>query len=108
MYRLFITVVALVGLCSQAAPPLSPEARALIAPVLEKFERFDREHAANPPANDADRLIQMGEIDQAGRGLSIDLSKLPPDQAKAASDAMWGEMGRRDLENQARLKSMLP
>jgi hypothetical protein len=106
--RLILIVLAAVGLCSQAEVELSPEARALIAPVLELYERLDREHAAAPARSDAEGLIQMGQIDQAARSLTapIDYSRLPPEQARAAS-ALLG-MERRDLENQRKLKAMLP
>ena len=65
-----ILALALFGAQPDAASaaPLSPQARALVAPVQAAI---DAERAAQaalpPPADDRERLIRMGRLDQAGR-----------------------------------------
>ena len=46
MFSRLLLLAVFVVTCSAAAPVLSPEARALIAPNFDAYERIDREHAA--------------------------------------------------------------
>jgi len=70
-----------------------------------------RQSALPPPKDDMERLVRMGELDQAVRsGImeKIILSSLPPEQRDAAYRAEWNEINRHDLANQSALKAMLP
>jgi hypothetical protein len=91
--------------------PLSPEAQALIAPVLEAMaaERA-RQAALPPPADDRERLERMGVLDQAGRRVlaGVNLHVLPADQIPAARKAMWAPVAEADRENAAALVAMTP
>jgi TonB family protein len=91
---------------------LSPEARMLIAPIYAVYEQIERRQSElPPPKDDAERLVRMGELDQAVRsGMleKVNLSGLTPSQRDAASRAEWNEINRHDLANQSALKTMLP
>jgi hypothetical protein len=94
-----------------AEPPLSDEAKALIAPVFEAYARTDELLALLPaPGDVTEELIRIKNIDQAGRDVyeTIDLTTLPEAERNAAFDAIWHEIDRRDLENQTRLKELMP
>jgi len=104
-------LLAAIPLATAAAPALSPEAEALIAPVHAAYERVDGLIALLPPPGDeTEELIRMQSIDQAGRDALefIDLNTLAEDERAAASSAVWDEIHRRDLDVQARLKEMRP
>ena len=94
-----------------AEPPLSDDAQALIAPVFQAYAVTDELLALLPaPGDVTEELIRMKNIDQAGRDMyeTIDLTVLPDAERDAAFDAIWGEINRRDLENQTRLKELMP
>lgn len=91
---------------------LSPEAQMLIAPIYAVYQGVElRQSALPPPKDDSERLVRMGELDQAVRsGIleKINLSRLPLEQRDAAYRAEWNEINRHDLANQSALKAMLP
>lgn len=92
-------------------PPLSPKAQALIAPVGQALEaERARQAALPPPADDAEKLIRMGQMDQVGRRVltGVDLTLLPPDEIPAARKAMWAPIEKADAENLAALLEMVP
>lgn len=94
-----------------AARPLSREAEALIAPVLDAIEgERARQAALPPPANDRERLERLGRLDQAPRQVlgQIDLSSLPAAEREAAGSAMWGAIWVMDTANMAALLEMVP
>lgn len=96
---------------AHAATPLSPEAQAMVDRVHAAYERADELIALLPPPGDViEELIHLQGIDQAGRDVyqDMDLTVLPDDQRDAAFNAIWDEIHRRDLENQARLKELMP
>lgn len=104
-----ILVAALLG--ASDAPPLSPRAAALIAPVRQAIEAERRAQAAlPPPASDSERLERMGRLDQVGRRVlvQIDLSVLPPEELKVARKAMWAPVEEADAENEKALLAMVP
>lgn len=95
----------------QQPAPLSPEARALIAPVAEAIAAEEARQAALPPAtSDRERLERMGILDQVGRRAlnSIDLRALPEDERQAASGMMWARLAALDRRLMAELLSMVP
>ena len=98
-------------LMMQDLAALSPEARALIAPVAEAVAAEEaRQAALPPPANDRERLERMGVLDQVGRRAltPIDLSVLPEDQRQAATSAMWTQLMAIDKRLLDELLTMVP
>lgn len=107
MIRMLIAAM-LVG---QTPAPLSPRAAALIAPVGAALDAEREAQAAlPPPANDAEKLERMGRMDQVGRRVltQIDLRVLPPEEIKAARQAMWAPVEAADAENETALLAMVP
>ncbi|MDI1363810.1 MAG: hypothetical protein PSX79_02915 [bacterium] len=106
-----IGVLIALALAAQTLPPLDPKLAPLIAPVSAAIEAERAAQAAlPPPADDAERLIRMGRIDQVGRnaGVKIDLSGLSPSDRQAAFAALWEPVQAIDEANQAQLLKMLP
>jgi hypothetical protein len=94
-----------------AEQPLSDEAQALIVPIFQAYAEVDHLLTLLPaPGDVTEELIRMKSIDQAGRDFyaMIDLTVLPGAERDAAFDAIWNEINRRDLENQNRLKELMP
>lgn len=95
----------------QEPAPLSPEARALIAPVAEAIAAEEARQAALPaPASDRERLERMGVVDQVGRRAMtpIDLSVLPEAERQAAEAAMWTPLMALDERLMSELLTMVP
>lgn len=112
MRRVILLAVLAAG--SAAAEPLSPEDQALIAPVHQAFVQVEEAQSRlPPPKTDAERLIRLGQIDQAAREgpasvINVDLSSLAPPMRAVAYKAMWDEITAHDLADQAALKTMIP
>ena len=90
---------------------LSPEAKALIAPVAEAIAAEEaRQAALPPPAGVRERLERMGQLDQVGRRAltPIDLSGLPESERDAATQAMWRPLMDMDDRLLAELLTMIP
>jgi hypothetical protein len=106
-----IAVALSSGTLNAAESQLSEQAQNLIAPVFEAFENTDRLIGLLPPPGDVtEELIRMRSIDRAGRDRweTIDLSALPETEREAAFDIVWDEIHRRDVQNQTRLKELIP
>lgn len=91
--------------------PLSPRALALIAPVGAALDaERTRQAALPPPADDAEKLLRMGAMDQVGRRVltGIDLTVLPSEEIPAARKAMWAPVEAADTENLNALLKMVP
>ena len=94
-----------------ASPALSPQAAMLIAPVHDALARVKaRQDSQGSPRTVSERLVQLGELDQAGRDVMqmIDLSPLPPTQREAASASAWSEIDAQDAADRATLEALLP
>jgi hypothetical protein len=81
------------------------------APVHAAFARVELEQAAMPrPKDDAERLVRLQAIDQAGRDVlsHTDLTKIPPSYLVPAGTVAMAEINAHDAENQAALRRMLP
>ncbi|WP_436356022.1 DUF6624 domain-containing protein [Brevundimonas sp. CEF1] len=90
---------------------LSPEAQAIIAPVATAIEDVRAQHAALGPAPDEQtRLKRMGELDQAGRRviMQLDFSRLSDAERMAAVRAASAPIEAVDQENQQALIAMTP
>lgn len=96
---------------STSSAPLTDEAQALIAPILHAIdaERM-RQAALPPPADDRERLVRMGRLDQVGRQLeaNLDLSELPESDRSVAYRVLMTAMDAVDRQNQAALLEMVP
>lgn len=111
-----IALAIALSLLLQAAPVapagvLSAESSAVIAPVLNVLaEEQKRQAEAPPPGDDTERFLRMYRLDQMGRKAmqAVDLSDLPPEQAKAAERAMWAAQSAVDDANLDALLEMLP
>ena len=119
--KLLFLIAALLGGCapetsqqSPAAveiPTLSPQARALIAPVAESIaDEQARQAALPPPVDDRERLERMGRLDQVGRRVwnTIDLSGLPVGERQRADAAIGLSIQAVDRVHQAQLLAMVP
>jgi hypothetical protein len=98
------------GRFAAAETLLSPEAKALIAPVHAAYIKVEADQAMlPPPRDDRERLERMFDLDQAARlvVIKIDLSVLPPTTRSAASDEMWSEIIAHDVANQRALKEII-
>lgn len=106
-----IALLAATLLAFQEPASLSPEARALIAPVAEAIAVEEaRQAALPPPANDRERLERMGALDQVGRRAlnPIDLTLLPEAERAAANAVMWEPLEAMDDRLLAELLTMVP
>lgn len=95
----------------QEPASLSPEARALIAPVAEVIAAEEARQAALPPPADVrERLERMGQLDQVGRraSIAIDVSVLPEGERRAASSAMWAPVAAMDERLLGELLPLVP
>lgn len=93
------------------ADAMTPESRALVAPVAEAVAAVRAAQALLAPAkDDAERLRRLYALDQAPRiamsGLAI--SQIAPDQRKATSSAVGAELMQVDQEILAELLRMVP
>lgn len=103
-------LVAVLG-DSARGQTLSPAAQAAIAPVVDGIDRALEKNAALPPArSDQERIIRLGDLDQAGRRYigEVDFSKLTLAEATAAKAAMSAKMETLDAQLLAQLVAMLP
>lgn len=106
-----ITTLLTAVLAAQPAPGLSAETRAVLAPVAEAIAEVRTRHAALPPSkDDAEKLVRMGELDQAPRRVitTIDFSKVPAEERAAAVRAAGEMIEAVDHANQRALVGMLP
>lgn len=90
---------------------LSEETQAAIAPVQAAItaERV-RQASLSPAGDDRTRLERMGQLDQAGRQVIVDLdfSRIPETERLAAVRAAGAVIETVDQENQAALLAMVP
>jgi len=107
-----LLLAASVNAAIMAAPAdVSPQARAIIAPVHEAIGKVRAEQAKLPPAvTPAEALLRMHALDQAPRLAlaAIDFSKIAPQERKKASNAIWQEIIPIDEANERALLAMLP
>jgi hypothetical protein len=115
MSRIALLVFLVSGITTSHArasdAALTPEAAALIQPVIEALVEITRELDSLPAAkDDAERLIRLARVDAAGRTAyrKLDFLVLPESQRLAAFNAARAEIDKHDLENQKELKRLLP
>jgi hypothetical protein len=93
-----------------AEPHLSPQAKALIAPVHAAFVKVKADQAKLPqPKGDRERLERMEDLDQVGREADskIDFTVLPKGEQQAARAASFREIIAQDRADQAALKEII-
>jgi hypothetical protein len=106
-----LAIILSAVLAFQEPTALSPEARALIAPVGEAIAAEEARQAALPPAtSDRERLERMGVLDQVGRRAvtPIDITLLPVSEREAAFSAMWAPLMATDKKLLTELLAMVP
>lgn len=106
-------LIAIIGAASVAAADtdLSPPASALVAAVRDAMQQVrSRQAASPPPRDDAERLVRLGERDQAGRRVVMawDMSKIPASEQDAAMRKVSAMVDAGDREDQAELLKLLP
>ena len=119
--RLLLLIAALLSGCAPEAPQqspsavesstLSPQARALIAPVAAAITAEDiRQAALPPPADVRERLERMGRLDQVGRqaSMEVDVSVLPESERLAAARALWAPIAAMDERLLSELLPLVP
>jgi len=96
---------------SSAAPPLSPASLAAVQKVYDAYRDVTLRQAALPPAkDDAEKLVRLQDLDQAGRDAysAIDFNALPETDRTVVSAAIFREITAHDVDDQQALKAMLP
>jgi hypothetical protein len=94
-----------------AADDLSPNAQALVTAVAASIEKVRAKQAAlPPPKDDAERILRLGEFDEAPRDvvMTFDFSKIPEAERPRALERVSALLGPRDLEDRAELLKLLP
>lgn len=92
-------------------PPRDPAIAEAIQPVARALEETKARLGLLPPARtDAEKLIRMGELEQAPRQAlsAMQLGRLTEDQKREAWSAVWDLLGPIDTANQEALLAMLP
>ncbi len=105
------TLLAIATAATTTPGVASPEGRALIAAVQASIDDVRRRHAELPrPESDADRLVRMGELDQAARKVvtSFDFSRIPEAERETALALAVAPMKAADKENQEALLALVP
>jgi len=107
-------ILALSWLCGPARAAevaITPATRALIEPVFQTYAAIDAAFAAlPPPASTREHLLRLGRLDQEPRSVygKIPFANVSDEQRAAAFKAVYAEINRRDAENLAQLKKLLP
>lgn len=90
-----------------AAPELSAQAQAAIAPVHEAYDRIEM---LPPPKDDREMLHRLLKLDQALRTVmqTFDEKAIPEAEREAAFRVINAEAHAHDLADEAALKAMIP
>jgi hypothetical protein len=94
-----------------AAPDLSPEARSIIAPVVDAIAQEKAAQAKlAPPKDDRERLLRLGKLDQAPRLAlpQVDFSKTPAAERAATGNALSAAMRAVDQATEAEVLKLVP
>lgn len=102
-------IVMAAAMAAQA--PTTPEGRELVSAIAASIDGVRQKQAAlPPPKDDAERLLRLGELDQAPRRVitTFDFSRIPePDRGVALADAS-ARIEAVDADNLAALMTMVP
>ena len=110
---LFGVIGALISVGSALAsePQRDPIVAEAIQPVVRALEETKARHALlPPPRTDAEKMIRMGELEQAPRQApsAMQLGRLTEDEKREAWSAVWRLLRPIDKANQEALLAMLP
>ncbi|MFC5343497.1 DUF6624 domain-containing protein [Brevundimonas staleyi] len=108
---LLVSTAPMMGQAQSPAVTMSAEEISTrIAPVTDAMAAERARQAALPPAaNDSDRLIRMGEADQAARtAMQAFMSSLPREERPLLRRSVWDAVEALDRENQTALLGMVP
>ena len=109
---MWLAVVAAAAVVSAADErPRSAQGEALVAAVQASLDQVrQRQAGLPPPRDDADRIIRLGELDQAPRMVvtRFDWSTIPPEDRVATFRGEGAIMEASDQANLTQLLRMLP
>jgi hypothetical protein len=106
MFEVLLAVAALSG-----SADLSPKAQALVTSIAASIEQVRARQAALPPAkDDAERILRLGELDQAPRRVIVawDFSTIPEAERAGALARASALIEAVDREDQAALLKLVP
>lgn len=106
-----LLAVSIVSGLAAATPALSPETEALVAKVAASVAEVRARHAAlPPPKDDAERLVRIGELDQAPRRIvtRLDFSRIAEAERPAALARISEVVDAVDAENLQAVLTMVP
>jgi hypothetical protein len=105
-------MLALILAAAVAAPPaLSPKGQALVSAIQASIDEVRaRQAKLPPPKDDAERLVRLGDFDQAPRKVitAWDFSTIPEAERTEATRRASALIEAVDREDQAALLKMLP
>lgn len=96
---------------SASSADLSPNAQALVTSIAASIEQVQTHQAAlPPPKDDAERILRLGELDQAPREVIVhwDFSKIPEAERARALERASALIEAVDREDQAALLKLVP
>lgn len=108
---LIVQSVVAIAPVQAAQPDIDPVVASAIQPVSAAIAEVNARLAKLPPArDDAERLVRMGELEQAPRAAlsKVDFSKLSEAQKRQAWAAITAQLKPIDEENQRALLRMVP
>jgi hypothetical protein len=102
---------ALILAAAVTTAPLSPAGQAVVSAIQASIDAVRaRQRALPPPKDDAERLVRMGELDQAPRKIitAFDFSTVPEAERPTAIARASALIEAVDAENQAALVKLVP
>jgi hypothetical protein len=106
---MFWIVLAMAALSGSA--DLSPKAQAVVTAVAASIDQVRaRQAALPPPKDDAERILRLGDLDQAPRKVitTWDFSTVPEAERAKAVERAWALISAQDAEDQAALLKLVP
>jgi len=97
---------------AEASPPsLSPASLAAVQKVYDAYRDVAlRQAALPPPKDDAEKLVRLQDLDQAGREAysAVNFNALPDTERTVVGAALFREITAHDVDDQQTLKAMMP
>lgn len=106
-----IGIVLAAAALSGGSSDLSPNAQALVTSIAASIEQVrTRQAALPPPKDDAERILRLGELDQAPRWVitAYDFSKIPEAERATALERASALIEAQDREDRAALLKLVP
>lgn len=107
---MLLALLASMHLAGAQPAPVGPAAAVIEAVERSIQQVHDRHAALPPPRDDAERLVRLGELDQAARKVMVatDFSQVPTADRAAMMTRIATLMDEVDAQNQAALQKLLP